>query len=156
VRRNHRADDRPDLCDAVRQAVSASFDDESPGLRAWTRRAHLRRCPECRRFEAGVQALTVPMFLDGSRLAPDDLKESLAGALIRPDGSSPAPGEERGRRPVPRLGWRRPVQWAGALVPTVALGVLLPLGAFSAASGRPTHASTPCTVNVHHAHRPFG
>jgi hypothetical protein len=156
VRRIHRFGDRPDLCDAVRQAVSASLDDEPPGLRAWTRRAHLRRCPECRRFEAGVQEITVPMFLNGSRRAPADLKERLAGALIRPDGLVLDPGRERGRRLAPHVGWRRRVQWAGALVPTVALGVLLPLGAFSAASGRPTHASTPCTVNVRHVPRPFG
>jgi hypothetical protein len=148
------------LCDAVRQAISASLDDESPGLRPWTRRAHLRRCPECRRFEAGVQTLTMPMFLEGSRRAPDDLKERLAGALIRPDDPPLVPvreqGLDKGRRLVPHVGWRRSMRWAGALVPTVALGVLLPLGAFSAASGRPTHASTPCTVNVHHAPRPFG
>jgi anti-sigma factor RsiW len=143
---------RAPTCDTVRQAISASLDGESPGLRTRRRRAHLRRCQECRLFEAGVEALAAPMFLDGSRRVPDDLQETLVRALA--GRADPPPAAARARLGAPRVGWRRSVQWAGALGPALALVVLLPLGAFSAASGRPTHASTPCTVNLRHAPRP--
>jgi predicted anti-sigma-YlaC factor YlaD len=147
MRRIRRQEAQPVSCEAVRQAVSAALDGEPPGVGARKGRAHLRRCEACRQFQAGLPALTGSTRLVGSRPAPDDLKALLAAELSRTVGPPVTGGAER--RWAPRVRWGRPARWAGALVPTIALGVLVPFGAFSSATGTPTHAPTPCTANLH-------
>jgi predicted anti-sigma-YlaC factor YlaD len=147
MRRIRRQGAQPVSCDAVRQAVSAALDGEPPGVGARKGRAHLRRCEECRQFQAGLPALMGSTRLVGSRPVPVDLKAVLAAELSRTAGPPVTGGVERRR--APRVGWGRPARWAGAVVPAIALAVLVPFGAFSSATGKPTHAATPCTVNLH-------
>jgi predicted anti-sigma-YlaC factor YlaD len=133
-------------CDAVRLAISASLDGEPSRLGTGAAAAHQAACADCRQFEAGARALQRQVSLRASRQAPEALKELLARELAH--NVAPPLSSGRAKRPVPNRGWRRTVQWAGALIPAAALIVVLPLGPLSGAAGKPTHAPTPCTVSL--------
>ena len=135
-------------CAHVRQAISARFDGEVPGLPRRDTDAHLARCRECRQFEAGVMAVNRAVALTVSRPVPAALKQALAAEWAQ------------SVRPVPRLApratlrvgrgtvWRRRLQWASALTPALVLAVSLPLGALSSPHEVPSHAQTPCTTDL--------
>jgi anti-sigma factor RsiW len=135
-------------CDAVRSAISAGLDGERPGLSRATVTAHVGDCRGCARYEEGVRAIREQMSLRASRRPPEALKALLARELATTVASTPPPLERRSRRGIPSPGWRRTARWAAALLPAAALTVALPLGALSAAQGKPTHAPTPCTQNL--------
>jgi predicted anti-sigma-YlaC factor YlaD len=135
-------------CDAVRLAISARLDGELSPLTGAATTAHVADCEGCRHFLEGARLLGPQMTLRAARRPPEALKELLAGEWAR--AVAPTPPLDPGLRwRMPRPGWRRTVRWAGAFVPAAALVVALPLGALSAAQGKPTHASTPCTQNLH-------
>jgi predicted anti-sigma-YlaC factor YlaD len=137
-------------CDLVQQAISSALDGEAPGLAAKDMDAHLARCPECQRFRAGALTLSGQLGLEVSRPVPGVLKEVLTSEWVRSVGPAPHHSQRealvRGRRTM----WRRRVQWASALTPTVLLAVALPLGALSSPREIPSHASTPCTIDLAH------
>ena len=111
-------------------------------------RSHLATCDDCQRFEAEATALAGFVNLQASRRAPESLKELLAGELARTVGPPPLQTRPRLWRPRPAIGWRRGVQWVGALAPAAAVAVVVPLGVLSSPMGHPTHPSTPCTAHL--------
>jgi predicted anti-sigma-YlaC factor YlaD len=135
-------------CEVVRVAISAGLDGEVADLSGAIVAAHVAGCPGCRRFQEGAAVLQQGITLRASRPPPAALKERLAGEWVETVAVMPPPVAGRSRRSVPRPGWHRTIRWAGVLVPAAALVVALPLGALSAAQGKPSHASTPCTRNL--------
>jgi predicted anti-sigma-YlaC factor YlaD len=134
-------------CDAIRLAISAGLDGEPSRPGTGASAAHLATCADCRQFEVGARALQRQVSLRASRKAPEALKDLLTRELAHTVTPPPLPSGRAGR-PLPHRRWRRTAQWAGALIPVAALIVVLPLGPLSGATGKPTHASTPCTVNL--------
>ena len=135
-------------CEVVRQAISADLDGEASGLATKDTVAHIARCPECRRFRAGALTLGRQLGLEVSRPVPGALKEALTSEWVRTVGLAPRVSwrvwSVIGRPTM----WRRRVAWVSALTPAVLLAVALPLGALSSPHEVPSHARTPCTVDL--------
>jgi anti-sigma factor RsiW len=135
-------------CEVVRQAISADLDGEASGLATKDTVAHIARCPECRRFRAGALTLGRQLGLEVSRPVPGALKEALTSEWVRTVGPAPRAWRRMlsviGRRST----WRRRVAWVSALTPALLLAVALPLGALSSPHEVPSHARTPCTVDL--------
>jgi predicted anti-sigma-YlaC factor YlaD len=142
----------PAPCDAVRLSISARLDGETPDISVTQIGAHLAGCPDCRRFETAASTLAGETWLQTTRPVPGALKDVLAAELVRAVGPAP----RRWSRPTLRLtttfGWRRGIQWAGAVVPAAAVTIVISLGVLPNAGGQPTHPSTPCTVHLRSHH----
>jgi predicted anti-sigma-YlaC factor YlaD len=135
-------------CETCRDAISAILDGESPGVSKRKVAAHLGHCQDCQRFEAQARTLTNRVSLQSSPRAPESLKSLLARELDRTVAMEPPVSSRRTWRVVATLDWRRSFRWAGALAPAAAVIVILPLGVLSGPQGKPTHASTPCTIHL--------
>jgi anti-sigma factor RsiW len=135
-------------CEIARQAISADLDGEASGLATKDTVAHIARCPECQRFRAGALTLDRQFGLEVSRPVPDALKEALTSEWVRTVGPAPRVSwrvwSVIGRPTM----WRRRVAWVSALTPAVLLAVALPLGALSSPHEVPSHARTPCTIDL--------
>jgi anti-sigma factor RsiW len=135
-------------CESIRSAISARVDGERLGTTPKAIDTHLGVCPECRRFEAGVLTLDHQIGLQATRPAPDALKELLVTELERVVGPARRRWRTRTRQIRSTADWRRVGQWAGGLTPVALLAVFVPLGALSSPHAIPSHAPTPCTVNL--------
>jgi anti-sigma factor RsiW len=135
-------------CETCCDAISATLDHESPGISKRKVAAHLGHCQDCQRFEAHARTLTGQVSLQASPRVPESLKGLLASELDRTIGLASPVSSRRNWRVVPTMDWRRSVRWVGALTPAAAVIVILPLGVLSGPQGKPTHASTPCTIHL--------
>ena len=135
-------------CEVVRQAISAELDGEASGMATKDTLAHTARCPECQRFRARALMLGGRLGLEVSRPAPDALWETLSPEWART--VRPAPRTSLRVRSVSgrRTMWRRRVVGVSALTPAALLVVALPLGALSSPHEVPSHARTPCTIDL--------
>ena len=135
-------------CEQVQLAISATLDGEAPGVAARDADAHLARCGDCRRFQAGAAALGRQRRLEVSRPVPSALKETLTALWVASAGPLPRSTRNASRQGGGITLWRRRVQWASALLPAAVLAASLPLGALSSPHEVPSHARTPCTVDL--------
>jgi hypothetical protein len=116
---------RPEpTCLAVRQGLSAAADGERAGIRARRVRAHLRRCPACRRFEALAPSVGRLLGLQPAHMVTaDQLADVLVRARLLDTEALRTPlTSSAGRSRMPRrsrrvrgLAW--PPAWAGAAIP---------------------------------------
>lgn len=135
-------------CDHVRQAISARFDGEAPGLPRRDTDAHLARCGECRNYLAALIAVNRSVALEVSRPVPAALKQVLAAEWAHSVRPVPRPARKASSGVGRSTIWRRRLQWASALTPALLLAVALPLGALSSPHEVPSHARTPCTIDL--------
>jgi predicted anti-sigma-YlaC factor YlaD len=139
-------------CEQVREVMSAGLDGEVTGIRAGRIAAHVAQCRDCRDFQLAAPTLDSLLGVSVSRPVPGALKEMLREEWSRSPGGTSRLSPSRRRHIGPGHTWRRRVQWIGALTPAVLLVVILPLGALPGPHMVPSHASTPCTVDLHEVH----
>ena len=135
-------------CARVRQAISAGLDGEAPGIRARRVAGHVAQCEGCRHFQRLAPMLDRLVGVSASRPVPGSLKDTLTSEWLRALGGV-SPGSPRKPRTIDAgHSWHGRLQWVGALCPAVLLVVIVPLGALSGPHEVPSHASTPCTVDL--------
>ena len=136
-------------CEQVREVMSAGLDGEMTGIRAGRIAAHVAHCRDCRQFQLAAPSLDSLVGVSVSRPVPGALKEMLREEWSRSIGGASRVSPPRRWNIGPGHAWRRRVQWIGTLIPAVLLVVILPLGALPGPRMVPSHASTPCTVDLH-------
>lgn len=142
----------PVPCEAVRLSISAWLDGEPADISRAQVEAHLAGCPDCRRFEMAASTLTGEHRLQTTRPVPGALKDLLAAELVRAEGPAPRAWSRPKFWLITTFGWRRGIQWAGAVVPAAAVTIVISLGVLPSPGGHPTHPSTPCTIHLRSHH----
>ncbi len=135
-------------CDRIRQAISAAFDGERPGLRAKVINADVTHCRGCKHYQEGIVVLSRQPNLQTSRPVPLALTDRLAAEWSDARDQTPPIYPRSWQRAGWGFPWRRAVPWLGSLAPAAVVLVVVPLGALSSPPVRPTPASTPCTIHL--------